>query len=108
MAVKEEFLNYIKDQLSELGEIETKKMFGGIGFFKQGFMFAMIGGDTFKLKVDESNKMDFEAKGMKPHHSTSKKKGMPYWEVPVDVLEDKSVLTQWAKNSYNIAAKNKK
>ena len=67
----------------------------------------MIGGNVFKLKVDESNKMDFEAKGMKPHHSNSKKKGMPYWEVPIDVVEDKIVLAQWAKNSYNIAFKNK-
>ena len=108
MAVNEEFLSYVKNQLSEFGEIETKKMFGGVGFFKQGLMFAMIGGDTFKLKVDESNKMEFEAKGMKPHHSNSKKKGMPYWEVPVDVLENKSVLAEWAENSFKIAVKNKK
>ena len=33
---------------------------------------------------------------------------MPYWEVPVDVLENKSMLAQWAQASYNIVVKNKK
>ena len=28
-------------------------MFGGIGFFKEGVMFGMIGGNKFKLKVDD-------------------------------------------------------
>ena len=67
------FKGYNPLQLSEFGEIETKSMFGGIGFFKQGVMFAMLGGDVSNVKVDESNKMDFEGKGMKPHTSKAKK-----------------------------------
>jgi len=55
-------------------------------------MFGKIGGDTFRLKVDESNEQHFENKGMKPYHSEKKKKGMPYWEVPQDVLEDRTEL----------------
>ena len=89
MAVSEDYLNFVKEQLSESGAFEVKKMFGGYGFFKEGKMFAMIGNDVFRLKVDETNQADFEKKGMKPYHSDSKKKGMPYWEVLVDVLEDK-------------------
>lgn len=108
MAVKEDYLNFILDQLSEFGEVEAKKMFGGIGLFHQGLMFGKIGGDTFRLKVDETNKNKFEEKGMKPFHSEKKKKGMPYWEVPQDVLEDKSKLKEWAQQSYEIAIKNKK
>jgi DNA transformation protein and related proteins len=105
MAVNDDYLNYILDQLSEFGKVETKKMFGGIGFYKDGLMFAMIGGDNFKLKVDETNQKQFEDKGMKPFHSASKKKGMPYWEVPQDILEDKKILAKWAKQSYEIAKK---
>ena len=108
MAVREDILNYIKDQLSEFGELEFKKMFGGIGIFKEGLMFAMIADDTFKLKVDDSNKPDFEAKGIKPVQLKTKNKGMPYWEVPVDVLEDQSELTKWALKSYMIAVNAKK
>ncbi len=111
MAVNEGYLNYIEDQLSEFGKVEIKKMFGGIGLFHQGLMFGKIGGDTFRLKVDESNQKDYEEKGMKPFYSENKKKGMPYWEVPADVLEDKALLAKWAMKSYQAAvnaAKKKK
>ncbi|MBK8504784.1 MAG: TfoX/Sxy family protein [Saprospiraceae bacterium] len=108
MAVKEEFVNYINDQLSNFAPFETKKMFGGIGFFKDGLMFAMIGGNTFRLKVDDSNQNDFEKRGMTPYQNDSKKKGMPYWEVPLEVIEDKTELKKWAGKAFQVATKTKK
>lgn len=108
MAVSQDYLNFIKDQLSEFGNFEMKKMFGGIGIFREGKMFAMIGGDKFRLKVDESNKQDFIDKGMEPYQDPKKKKGMPYWEVPAEVLEDKSRLAAWADKSYAAALASKK
>ena len=108
MAVSEDFLTYITDQLAEFGEVDIKKMFGGIGLYHQGLMFGMIGNDVFRLKVDEHNQADYEAKGVKPYFSEKKKKGMPYWEVPVDVLEDKALLSEWARKSYEAAVRSKK
>ncbi len=35
MAVNDNYLAYVSDQLSEFGEVEIKKMFGGVGFFKE-------------------------------------------------------------------------
>ncbi|MGI9550270.1 MAG: TfoX/Sxy family protein [Aurantibacter sp.] len=108
MAVNEDFLNYVTDQLSEFPEVEIKKMFGGIGLFRNGLMFGMIGSDIFRLKVDEHNQKDYEVRGMKPYFSGKKKKGMPYWEVPADVLENKALLSEWAAKSYEAALRNKK
>lgn len=108
MAVNKDYLNYVLDQLSEFGEIKVKNMFGGVGLFHQGLMFGKIGDDTFRLKVDNSNKAKYEEKGMKPFHSEKKKKGMPYWEVPLEILEDSSALKEWAYESYQIAFNNKK
>ena len=108
MAVSESYLNYITDQLSEFGEVEVKRMFGGIGLFHQGLMFGKIGGDVFRLKVDDHNQADFEARGMKPYFSEKKKKGMPYWEVPTDVIEDRQMLAEWANKSYQAAVRAKK
>ncbi len=107
MPVNEDFAQFVRDQLSAFGEVEFKNMFGGIGIFKEGVMFAKIGGDKFRLKVDDSNKKQFEDKGMKPFYSEKKKKGMPYWEVPQDVLEDRVLLAAWATQSYEIALKSK-
>jgi len=103
MAVSENYLSFIKEQFSEFGEIEIKKMFGGYGFFKDRLMFGMIGNDSFRLKVDATNEKDYISKGMKPYNSEQKKKSMPYWEVPADVLENKSELSKWALKSVAIA-----
>jgi len=44
LAVDENYIAFIKDQMSEIPNVETKRMFGGLGFFREGTMFAMIGG----------------------------------------------------------------
>lgn len=108
MPVCENYLTFIKEQLSEFGNFEIKKMFGGIGLFREGTMFGMIGNDTFRLKVDEANQDDYIEKGMKPYFNEKKKKGMPYWEVPVEVIEDKIALKNWAQKAYEVALKAKK
>jgi DNA transformation protein len=107
MAVNNDYLEYITDQLSEFGQFETKRMFGGVGFFREGKMFAMLANNVFRLKTDSSNRKDFEEKGMEPLYTSSKNKTMPYWEVPVEVLEDKHELKKWAEKSYKIAISKK-
>ncbi len=108
MAVSEDYLNFITDQLSDFGDVEVKRMFGGIGFFKEGLMFGKIGSDTFRLKVDKHNQDEYEKRGMKPFYSKDKKKGMPYWEVPADIIEDRSQLKEWATKSFEAAVRAKK
>ena len=108
MAVNEDYLNFINDQLSGLGSYETKPMFGGIGFFKEGLMFAMLGKGVFRLKADELNKADFEERGIARFLSDKNTKGLPYYEVPAEILEDKDELCIWAKRSFEAAQRKKK
>ncbi|MDC8003663.1 TfoX/Sxy family protein [Aureisphaera galaxeae] len=105
MAVSEEYAKFVEDQLSEFGPVDMKRMFGGIGIFREGLMFGKIGSDIFRLKVDETNQKEYEENGMKPYYSEKKKKGMPYWEVPQEVLEDRTLLAEWAGKSFEIAKK---
>jgi DNA transformation protein len=84
-------------------------MFGGIGCFKDGIMFGMIDSkDRFRLRVDEPNQAKFEAYNMEAFYSGKKKKGMPYWEVPAEILEDKTTLAEWAGESFTIAENTKR
>ncbi len=108
MPVSQDYLDYIMDQLSAFGNVETKKMFGGIGFFMEGTMFAMIGYDAFRMRVDESNQQDYEAYGMEPVYGASKKIGLPYWEVPLEILEDSDQLKEWASKALDAAKRGKK
>ena len=108
MSINQSQLDFIIDQLEGIGAFSPKKMFGGVGFFKEGIMFALLGNGIFNLRVDESNVEDFTTYGMKRFLATEEKKGLPYYEVPVDILEDKDQLTRWALKAYEVAIRNKK
>ena len=62
--------------------------------------------DTLYLKVDDSNRGDYESQGMrrfrpfrdKPHLS------LTYYEVPAHVLEDGEALASWARKSLAAAS----
>lgn len=107
MAFDESYRVYIEEQLSEFGDYTSKKMFGGVGFFKDKIMFAGIMSNVFRMKADETTIPDFEAHGMGPwQHGDSKP--MPYYEVPQGVLEDKLELKNWANKAFVVACKSKK
>lgn len=108
MAFSESYAAYINAQLADFKGYSTKKMFGGLGFYKEGVMFGLLGNDMFFLKADETSISDFEKFGMKAFLSSEKKKGMPYWQVPVEVLEDTDELCLWATKAFDIAVKLKK
>ena len=42
MAVSDEFAAYIVGQLAHLGTVTTKRMFGGMGLYHNGFFFAIL------------------------------------------------------------------
>lgn len=104
MSVSEEYINYILDQLSLFGRVQVKKMFGGAGLYCDGIMFALIADDTLYLKVDESNRVDFEKAECGPFKPyPDKPASMSYYQVPVDILENRDSLSNWAGRSFRIA-----
>jgi DNA transformation protein len=107
MAISQDYLTFITDQLSEFGEFETKKMFGGVGFFRNGLMFGMISKSGFRLKVDEVNQPDYESLGMRPLESKDGKRKMPYWEVPESVIEDRHQFATWANKAVDASVRAK-
>ena len=40
MAVDSEYQSYIEQQLDNFGEFQSKSMFGGLGFFKEGVVWS--------------------------------------------------------------------
>ncbi len=109
MAEHEEFVNFVIDQLSGFGDVQTKKMFGGTNLFCDGLMFAKIKGSTLRLKVNESNVKDYEAFGMEPYYyGKDNKKKLNFYEVPVEVLEDRNRLNEWVGKAVSVAILMKK
>lgn len=100
MAVSEGYKEYIVDQLGKLGYVTVKKMFGGAGIYNDGLIFGIIANDVLYFKVDDSNRSDYEGAGMKPFQPFDDKDTvMSYYEVPVDILENRESLADWARKS---------
>ncbi len=107
MSISDEFVEFVLGQLSQWGEVSARKMFGGAGLYRDGVMFGLIVDDAAYLKVDDSNRKDFERAGSEPFTFVENGKTitMSYYEIPADVLEKPVTLAQWAQRSFNIARK---
>ncbi len=101
MAVSSEYLDYVHDQLSGLGGVTSRRMFGGAGLYCDEFFFALIDNDTLYLRVDDANRADFTTRGMSQFrpYPDSPQLSMSYYETPADVLEDAAALVAWARRS---------
>lgn len=109
MPVKQEYLDYILGQLSEVPDFTHKKMFGGIGFFRADAMWGAIMNehDTFRLKVEAKNQGLYEEAGMEPFQMEKGNRSMPYWTVPRHVIDDKKLLAEWVETAAESAVQKK-
>ena len=104
MAVNPTYRTYVLEQLSELGAVSAKSMFGGVGLYHDGVFFGLVDDDTLYLKVDDATRGDYEAVGMGPFRpSADEGPSMGYYEVPGDVLEDRGELGRWAAKAVEAA-----
>lgn len=106
MAVTDDFLQYVLEQLAGLGQVTPRRMFGGVGLYHEERFFGLIAGDTLYFKVNDSNRHDYEARNMGRFRPFADKpyRSMTYYEVPADTLEDAEECTAWAQKSVAIAA----
>jgi len=109
MAFSQDYLEFVLEQLENFGDITYKRMFGGVGFYKEGIMFGGIMGGALHLKVNDTTRPQFEAMGMGSFFDNEKSKTKPkYYEVPISIVEDRDELAKWATTAYEIAKKTKK
>ena len=110
MAVSDDFLNYVLDQLSRWGGVSVRRMFGGAGLYRDGKMFGLVAEDVAYLKVDDTNRENFKKAGsfpFNPYPASSKGAVMSYYEIPPEVLENREELCRWAQRSLDIYAEPK-
>ena len=109
LSVSQEYQDYVTDQLSAVGSILSKRMFGGVGLYADGIFFALIANDILYQKVDDTNRQDYVSAGMEAFRPyPDKTRSMQYFEVPVEVLEDPQDLDTWARKSIAVALRAKR
>lgn len=87
-------------------------MFGGFGFYLNGIIFGLIIDDKLYFKVGKANQKDYENYNSKqflyPVKGRKDLVALPYWEVPVDVLENREEIEQWIEKSAAVTAQRQK
>ena len=59
----DDYLQFVVDQLSEIGDVQIQKVFGQGLLLMGGVVFGYIIDYTLYFKVDETNKRDYESAG---------------------------------------------
>lgn len=89
-------------RLTPLGEVTSRKMFGGYGIFESGTMFALVTSEGVPhLKVGDTNIGRFEKAG------AEKFGRMPYYAIPARVLNSTRSLRSWAREALAVAQSTK-
>jgi DNA transformation protein and related proteins len=96
MANRATYIEFLIEQLSPLGEITTRSMFGGHVLYCDGTVFALVASDTLYLKVDQHNQAAFEASGLEAFHPFGDESMvMQYYQAPPEIFEDVDALRRW-------------
>ena len=110
MAVTPSFRTFVLEQLGRgVTGVRDRSMFGGVGIYAGELFFALIADDTLYFKVDDSNRSDFEERGMDPFRPYGEDgEVMHYYCVPEDLLEDVDTLQIWAEKAIAAARRAKR
>lgn len=90
---------FVLDQLSALGGVEARPMFGGAGFYLDGEFFGILYKERLYFRVSAATIKDYTSRKMKPFEPFEGRKGESrgYFEVPLEIVESPDDLVKWAK-----------
>jgi DNA transformation protein and related proteins len=90
---------FVLDQLSELGDVVARPMFGGAGYYLDGEFFGILYEERLYFRVCPETIGDYTSRKMKPFAPFGGKRGQSrgYYEVPVEILESPGDLITWAR-----------
>jgi DNA transformation protein len=99
------FQDLLVDLFEPVGGVSFRRMFGGIGIFRQGMMFALVADEALYLKVDDATSTAFKAEGCGPfvYDGKSKQHVMPYWRLPERLYDDPDEFRDWALTAFRVA-----
>ena len=98
------YLDFVLEQLGELGPVSSRAMFGGHGLYLGDQFFAVVYRDRLYFKTDDASRPDYEARGCEPFRPNPRQTLKSYWEVPAEVVEHGESAAEWAREAVACAA----
>ena len=104
MRVSTSFREFVLDQMAGLDGLRARAMFGGVGLYADDVFFGILAADELFFKVDDTNRREYQTAGSVPFKPyADRAMTMPYYSVPIVVLEDAATLRQWAAGAVMVA-----
>lgn len=100
LRVSDSFRAFVLDQLSEVGDVTARSMFGGVGLYHRDVFFGILARDVLYLKIDDDNRGEYQRAGSAPFRPYPNRPGTgQYYAVPPDVLESPHDLAGWVRKA---------
>ena len=99
MAVSPEYRAFLEEMFQPIPDVQFKRMFGGLGVFRDGVMFGLVAYERLYFKVDDLTKPRFADAGAEPfvYEGKGKPVEMSYWTAPDESLDDPELFEEWAR-----------
>ena len=99
------FLTLVEELFASLDGVSFRRMFGGVGIFREGIMFALIADDVLYLKADETTLARYEAEGSSPFSYDAKGRTVvtSYWRLPDGVYDEPERFMDLAREAFAVA-----
>ena len=100
MVASDSFAEFLREQLTPLGRVTLRRMFGKTGVFCDGVMLGMVTDNTLYLRVDDGNRAAFEEARAFPPLSYEKKGesiDLSFWRAPERLFDEPDELLEWAR-----------
>jgi DNA transformation protein len=115
MVASDSFAEFLREQLSPLGRLTMRRMFGKTGVFCDGLMFGMVTDNTLYFRVDDDNRAAFAEAASFPPVNYEKKGStidLSFWRAPDRLFDEPDELVRWAQIALaaagRVAAKTKR
>ena len=90
---------HLRDLFAGMPRLSIRRLFGGIGLYSDGMVFALGGADQIWIKADAQTQPLFEEAGSRPFRYQGKNRTvqLPYWSLPDKALDDPDEALKWAR-----------
>ena len=115
MIASDSFAEFLREQLTPLGHLTMRRMFGKTGVFCDGVMLAMVTDNTLYFRVDDDNRAAFKEAAAFPslnYEKQGRTLDLSFWRAPERLFDEPDELVEWARMALaaarRVAAKNKR
>ena len=90
---------HLRDLFAGIPQLSIRRLFGGVGLYSNGSVFALGAFDQIWIKADAETAPLFEQAGSRPFTYQGKNRAvkLPYWSLPDEALDDPDQALKWAR-----------